>query len=185
MVCPEVQVINPKIGMEVRNVKKKLLPLLALVLALGLLIPMAIPVAAECPPPPECPPPHAGCTPGFWKNHTDLWTGYSTSQTLESVLDVPDVLGLDNYTLLEALSFGGGPGATGMARNLLRQAVAALLNAAHPLVNYPMTEGAVIGSVNYALASLNRGTMETLKDQLDAFNNLGCPIDAHGNLIDG
>lgn len=165
--------------------KKKLLPLLAVILALVLFIPMAIPVAAECPPPP-CPPPQTGCTPGFWKNHTDLWgpTGYSPSQTLESVFDVPDVLGLDNYTLLQALSFGGGPGAAGMAQNLLRQAVAALLNAAHPLVNYPMTVGAVIGSVNYVLATLNRGTMETLKNQLDSFNNLGCPIDAHGNLID-
>jgi hypothetical protein len=37
--------------------------------------------------------------------------------------------------------------------------------------------------VNAALAIGNRGAMENLKNELDADNNLGCGIDAHGNPI--
>ena len=122
--------------------------------------------------------PAQGCTPGFWKNHPNAWgpTGYSRNQTLESVFDVPNVFGLDNNTLLEALSFKGGSGNTAAARILLRSAVAALLNAAHPSINYPRTPAGVIADVNAALASNNRGTMIRLKDQLDRDNNAGCSI---------
>ncbi len=130
--------------------------------------------------------PGEGCTPGFWKNHTNIWppTGYSPGQTLESVFNVPDSLGIDNDTLMDALEYGGGPGTLGMAKNLLRQAVAALLNSAHPDINYSMSTSQVISQVNAALASGSRSTMETLKNKLDMFNSLGCPIDAHGNVID-
>jgi hypothetical protein len=119
-----------------------------------------------------------GCTPGFWKNHPNAWgpTGFSQSQTLESVFDVPNTFGLDNNTLLQALSFNGGAGNTAAARILLRSAVAALLNAAHPNIDYPRTPASVIADVNAALASNNRGTMIRLADRLDADNNLGCPI---------
>jgi hypothetical protein len=68
-----------------------------------------------------------------------------------------------------------------MARILLRSAVAALLNASHPDINYPMSEAEIIDAVNAALASMNRNTMEMLKNQLDMYNNAGCSIDAHGN----
>jgi hypothetical protein len=121
-----------------------------------------------------------GCTPGYWKvsQHFDSWvpTGYTTNQTLESVFDVPNVFGLDNNTLLQALSFKGGSGNTAAARILLRSAVAALLNAAHPSINYPRTPASVIADVNAALASNNRPTMIRLKNQLDRDNNAGCPI---------
>jgi hypothetical protein len=111
-----------------------------------------------------------GCTPGYWKNHQSAWTGYTTSQTLESVFDVPDSLNVDNMTLLEALSTGGG-GATA----LLRHAVAALLGAAHPSVDYPQTTAQIIASVNAALASGNDAAIESLKNQLDTWNNLHAP----------
>ena len=124
-----------------------------------------------------------GLTPGYWKNHTAQWSGYTTNQTLESVFDVPDHLGLDNKTLLEALNFGGGGGVQGAAQNLFRHAVAAILNAAHPLVEYAMTSSSIISGVNSALASNNPTTINSLKDQLDAFNNAGGGIDAHGNAI--
>jgi hypothetical protein len=124
-----------------------------------------------------------GLTPGYWKNHTDQWSGYTTTQTLESVFDVPDSLGLDNKTLLEALNFGGGGGVQGAAQNLFRHAVAAILNAGHPLVDYAMTTSSIISGVNSALASNNATTINSLKDQLDAFNNAGGGIDAHGNPI--
>ena len=61
-----------------------------------------------------------GKTPGFWKNNADKWDAaawprdasgtllYAPTATLESVFDVPDALGIDNATLLEALDFNGG-----------------------------------------------------------------------------
>jgi hypothetical protein len=123
-----------------------------------------------------------GLSPGFWKNHTNVWgpAGLSPSQTLESVFDVPDSLGLDNATLLDALNFGGGSGVAGAARTLLRQAVAAVLNARHPSVDYPRASSAVVSSVNAALAGGNRTTIQSLKDALDRDNNLEGGIDAHG-----
>jgi hypothetical protein len=119
-----------------------------------------------------------GCTPGYWKNHEDSWaaTGLSPSQTLESVFDVPDAFGVDNSTLLAALSFQGGPALADAARLLLHHAVAALLNASHPGVDYPRTPASVIADVNAALASGSRSTMLALKNQLDSDNNLGCPL---------
>jgi hypothetical protein len=89
---------------------------------------------------------------------------------------VPDAYGLDNATLLQALSFQGGSGTTAGARILLRVAVAALLNAAHPDVDYSLTTTDVINQVNAALASGSRSTMIQLKNQLDTYNNLGCPL---------
>jgi hypothetical protein len=124
------------------------------------------------------PVPFEGCTPGFWKNHLAAWaaTGYSPNQTLESVFDVPDAFGLDNNTLLQALSYQGGSDLTGAAKILLRAAVAALLNAADPNIDYPLTTSQVIAQVNAALASGSRSTMLALASTLDANNNLGCPI---------
>jgi hypothetical protein len=160
--------------------KRKIFIPVILILLVSLILTPAIPALA-------CG--EQGCTPGFWKNHTDLWTGYSPDQTLESVFDVPDSYGLDEYTLLEALSFGGGSGNLGMAKNLLRAAVAALLNASHPLIAYPVSETTVIlnmtdNSVTTNKLTLSREKMEQYKDIFDGWNNLGCPIDAHGNLID-
>jgi hypothetical protein len=124
-----------------------------------------------------------GLTPGFWKNHPELWQGYSPNQTLESVFNVPDALGLDNVTLLQALSFGGGTGVKGAAQNLFRHAVAAILNAAHIHVDYALTTSQIISQVNTALASNNASTINTLKDLLDKYNNAGGGIDAHGKPI--
>jgi hypothetical protein len=125
------------------------------------------------------PPGQEGCTPGFWKQpqHLDAWVTYSPGQTLESVFDVPDAFGLDNVTLLAALDFEGGPTTADAAEVLLRQAVAALLNAASPDVDYPLTEAQIIAAVNAALASGDRATILALAEQLDTFNNLFCPLD--------
>ena len=132
-----------------------------------------------------------GCTPGYWKENAIKWgavswgpTGYSPSQTLESVFDVPDSLGLDNRTLLQALGFKGGKGVMGGAQILLRSAVAALLNAAHPEIDYYMEDvGALIAAVNAALATGDRATMLALYEELDMHNNDGCTLDMHGNPI--
>jgi hypothetical protein len=121
-----------------------------------------------------------GCTPGFWKvpQHHDSWaaTGFTTGQSLESVFDIPDGLGLDDRTLLEALNFRGGSTTAGAAQILLRAAVAAALNAAHPDVDYEFTLADVIADVNAALASGDRATILALASELDAANNAGCSL---------
>jgi hypothetical protein len=83
---------------------------------------------------------------------------------------------LDDYTLLQALSFQGGSDTTAAARILLRAAVPALLNAASPEVDYALTTSQVILQVNTALASGNRSTILVLADTLDKYNNQGCPL---------
>ena len=124
-------------------------------------------------------PAYQGCTPGYWKNHSDSWppTGYSTGQTVVSVFgEASSYPALGTSTLIAALSFAGGPDLEGAAEILLRASVAALLNAAHPGVSYALPVGDVVASVNTALASGDRDTMLVLAAQLDAYNNQGCPL---------
>jgi protocatechuate 3,4-dioxygenase beta subunit len=117
-----------------------------------------------------------GCTPGYWKvpQHHDSWipTGYATTDSLTSVFGANAL----NGSLLDGLNFGGGSGVVGAKQILLRAAVAALLNASHPDVNYSLTKQEVINQVTTALNSGNRGTMLALASQLDTYNNLGCPL---------
>jgi len=134
-----------------------------------------------------------GCTPGYWKNNAVKWgssawipTGYNKTMLLGNVFTIPACVnhGTGNNTLLQALSYKGGSGVKGAAQILLRSAVAALLNAAHPDINYYMSDPQdVIDAVNAALASCNRTTMLALYAELDLHNNDGCVLDMHGNPI--
>jgi uncharacterized repeat protein (TIGR01451 family) len=129
---------------------------------------------AELPPPGD-----QGCTPGYWKNHTDSWppTGYSPSQAVQSVFSAASGYPAHgSASLLQALSFEGGSTLEGGVGNLLRAAVAGLLNTAHDGVSYPRTTSALVADVNAALASGNRDTMLALASQIDQDNNLGCPL---------
>jgi hypothetical protein len=111
-----------------------------------------------------------GCTPGYWKQsqHFDSWQVYSPNQTYASVFGVNT---FGSKTLLQVLSTGGGG-----ANALGRISVAALLNAVHTGVAYPLTSTQVINQTKAALQSGNRSTIESLKNQLDSFNNGGCPL---------
>jgi hypothetical protein len=122
-----------------------------------------------------------GCTPGYWKvpQHHDSWlpTGYSTDQLVPTVFAEGAAYSeVAVATLLEALSFNGGPDVEDAAKLLSHHAVAGMLNASHPGVNYPRTPADLIDDVNDALASGDRNTMLALKDAIDADNNLGCPL---------
>jgi hypothetical protein len=121
-----------------------------------------------------------GCTPGFWRNEP-TWTNtaYSPTDTIESAFTAVSTAfpALEGDTLLEALAYSGGPAAIDKASLLLRHAVAALLNASHPGVSYPMTVAEIQAAVNAALLTQDPATMEDLKDELEEFNELGCPID--------
>jgi hypothetical protein len=125
-----------------------------------------------------------GCTPGFWKNHSDCWECVSPHALVKHTFPVdaelpPELEELGDDTLMQALKYGGGKGLAGAGRNLLRQAVAALLNACDPDVAYPLSVDDVKELVRVYVETLDRGQMLELKDLFDRLNNLGCPIDAH------
>jgi hypothetical protein len=116
-----------------------------------------------------------GCSLGYWKNHTGMWQGYKPGEDYETVFGVQ--FGADplfTLTLLQALQQGGGGEAA-----LGRQAVAALLNAAHSGVNFtdgegePITELQVIALVQDAYVS---GEFGPVKDLLEAWNERYCPL---------
>ncbi|PVV85115.1 hypothetical protein [Dehalogenimonas alkenigignens] len=119
-----------------------------------------------------------GLSPGFWKTHPDAWTGtgYSTGDPLGGIFDLGDFGNLGDSTLLEALNFGGS-GEYGWAKTLLRQAVAALLNAAYFGVDYGMSEQNIIDEVNSALASGDSGDLQS---DLDDANNQGGEVEDPG-----
>jgi hypothetical protein len=112
-----------------------------------------------------------GCTPGYWKqsHHFDSWTApYDPTDGFNATFGIGDAWFSNDVTLLQALKLGGG-GVNALARH----AVAALLNAASGDVDYPMTTAQVIAAIQGIYPSTN---VETLKNQLDANNNLGCPL---------
>jgi hypothetical protein len=121
----------------------------------------------RCLPPP---PPFQGCTPGYWRQeqHFDSWvpTGYAPGDDFNAVFGVS--ASFDPHTLLDAVWLGGG-GENALARH----AVAALLNASHPDVNYFYSASDVVSMVQAAYAS---GDFETTKDLFDAANNAGCRL---------
>ncbi|WP_044337151.1 hypothetical protein [Rossellomorea aquimaris] len=108
-----------------------------------------------------------GCSDGFWKNHEDLWVGYSPDDIYDEVFGV-DFFGV--LTLAEVLNTGGG----GIVA-LGRQSVGALLNASSPDVNYPFTEDEVIALIQ-GVDPMDAMAVEELKDLFERFNTLGSPL---------
>jgi len=119
---------------------------------------------------------YTGCTPGFWKNHPELWNGvspdlpgitYKTTDTFNAVFGVTAAQSgfSDSKTLLYVLGTGGG-----CKEALGRHAVAALLNT--KANNYPLTTAQVLSQVKTALLTNNCTTIDALKNTLDAYNNL-------------
>jgi hypothetical protein len=123
-----------------------------------------------------------GCSPGYWKNHTNSWAGSGLlpGQTVASVFGNAAGTNVGNVSLVNALGLGGGSGADGGRQILARAAVAALINASHPDVFYPLSAAQVIAQVNAVIGGSNRNAMLALASTLDGLNNLGCPINAHG-----
>jgi hypothetical protein len=107
-----------------------------------------------------------GFTPGYWRNHMEDWppTGYSPDDLFSDVFGVGPSITLGAYKTGAIWAKGGGENA------LIRHATAALLNAAHPDADYPLSPTEVIDAVQAAYAS---GDFDTLKTELDGYNNLG------------
>jgi len=125
--------------------------------------------------------PSEGLTPGYWKNHTDDWVEYSPEQTLISVFPfLPDDFEQKDKTLLEALSFKGGKDLNAAIRLLMKQAVAALLNIAHPDITYEIDlnnpEWGLLYFTERVLTNYggtDREYILSFKDALDEWNNYG------------
>jgi len=120
-----------------------------------------------------------GCGHGYWKNHESEWepTGYAPEDLVGGIFTIPaDLDELADDTLADALAYAGGNGVIGAARILLRHAVAGLLNAAHPEVDYPRSVDEIVSAVNAALASGDRRTILACKEEVDQHNSRGCPL---------
>jgi len=117
-----------------------------------------------------------GCGHGYWKNHTGAWPAqFAANPSLGSVFTMGSAYAsITSSTLLQGMQFtGGGPTVVDKAKLLMLQAVAALLNATQPLVNYPLTPAEVLSQSNAALASQNGSQILTLKNTLESYNELG------------
>lgn len=114
----------------------------------------------------------AGCTPGYWKNHTDNWPVAVTMK----FANVPGFVFASAYEetrLIDALQGGGGSGDAGAIKILLRAAAAAYLNSlAFP--GQAMTQAAVFDWTNWAMSS-TREDMLYAAWWMDNNNNVGCP----------
>jgi hypothetical protein len=131
-----------------------------------------------------------GCTPGYWKTHTEDWleepgVPSATVNTLFANRFSDGTSGwLVGRTFGQTLQGGGGPGVQGAEKVLARAATAAYLNASHEDVGYPWRRAAVgvdgrpalVPTVVAALESGDRAKMLDLAAWLDADNNLGCPL---------
>jgi hypothetical protein len=120
--------------------------------------------------------PWEGHTPGYWKNHPEDWVGYIPSDLVVDVFSEAGLYVDPSDTLMDALNYPGGDTLEEKAQILLRAGTAALLNAAHPNVDYPISEAQVISDVNAALASGDTQTMLDLAKDLDEWNNLGADL---------
>ena len=106
-----------------------------------------------------------GCTPGFWKNHPDVWP-------IPLDTDFDGTFGRDAFdpdiTFDEAVDLRGG-----QLNALSRHAAAAYLNAVSPVVNYDMTADQVIAAFQ---AAFDSGDYNTTKNMFEALNEQGCPF---------
>jgi len=110
-----------------------------------------------------------GCSPGFWKQeqHFAEWPDpYLPDGSLEEALGEDVMEG--SPSLLEGLQDGGGS-----LTALIRQAVAALLNATHENVDYDYTVEQVLALVQ---AAFTTGEFEPVKEMFEAANEGECPL---------
>jgi hypothetical protein len=125
-----------------------------------------------------------GCTPGFWKQekHFDFWVGYSPGDKVVAVFIGAKGYVNDEDTLLDALSYQGGPGLEGAARIMLRAAVASLLNSAYDYENggvwgWELFPEQLVERINVVFSWTSREAMLNEAYYLDGYNNAGCPLE--------
>lgn len=133
-----------------------------------------------------------GCTPGYWKNHLDMWPApFRWDMTLGEAFDPAnewdDPLhpgrwvyweSFKGYTLLDALNFQGGPGAEGGIRILMRHAVAALLNSRHTGISRFVPDWVMINAVQKYVCRDEpyRPYLIQAAGIFADWNEMGCPL---------
>ena len=131
-----------------------------------------------------------GCTPGYWKNHTEAWQEATVNSLFTSKFDAVGEPAdgqsgwLVGKTFVQTLQAKGGPDLAGGEQILARAATAAWLNAANEGLGYPWrrsSEGldgrpALVPTVRAVLETGTRDDMISLSARLDADNNLGFPL---------
>jgi hypothetical protein len=124
----------------------------------------------------------AGCTPGFWKNHTKLWDGCGNNDVTTYVRTYSrfnQIMGVkacqswlpDCARLIDAVRLPGGH-----VWALDRHAAAALANADSNM-GYPYTVAQVIAMYRDAVgATPGPETVESAKNKFEQANQLGNPF---------
>ena len=111
-----------------------------------------------------------GCTPGYWRqdHHYPDWTSpYDPDDSFSDHFDDA----FPGMTMGDVVDENGG-----LLNQLGSHAVAALLNAANPEVSYDKTTQEIIDQFNAVYPGTNPD-YEALKDEFEALNELGCPLD--------
>jgi hypothetical protein len=127
-----------------------------------------------------------GCTPGYWRNHADRWTGVAATAGYDATFGISSIFGA-TFTLAQAVQAPGGGEAA-----LARHATAGLLNSYGGIPNadgttvaYPYTTELVISLVQGAYATADdpltledehAAAIEAVKNALAAANERGCPL---------
>lgn len=111
------------------------------------------------------------CTPGYWKNHPEMWP-VELDSTFSNVGLA--ATGYEDVELMVALNYGGGPGDEGAAKILLRTAAATYLN----LKMWGTPEEIELLSLNLSWSiPRGRSTMLHIAEIYDNLNNeLPCPF---------
>lgn len=105
-----------------------------------------------------------GCTPGFWKNHPEVWP-------IDTSILFDAIFGRDAHptlTMLEAMDLRGGG-----LNALSRHAAAAYLNAISPDVDFDLTAEQVIAMFQVAFDS---GNYSDARTEFESLNEQGCPF---------
>jgi hypothetical protein len=144
---------------------------------------------AAATPTPTPHPPHIGTTEGcpstFWRQpeHFDEWEEYQPGAVVGTVYKAATGR-LAGMTFAEALEQPAGTVEEDPVRTLVREAVTALLNAAHEELEYPYSRYAagaggrppLVETVDGVLAEADTEDVERLTADLVETNRLGCPL---------
>jgi hypothetical protein len=122
-----------------------------------------------------------GCSADIWSTlSADAWAlaGTRPEQRVRDVFrESAPFSSVAAAMLRTAVRFRSGPGLLGAVKELTRAGIAALLNAGHPRVEFPLTQTQVITKVDTALRSGDVATIFAAAHELDAANGASCPLD--------
>jgi hypothetical protein len=121
-----------------------------------------------------------GCSEAVWNGlSTDVWllAGARPDQRVRDTFRETTPYGAaGTATLRSALRFRSGSDLLGAVKGLVRAGTAALLNAGHPKIEYPLTQTQVITKVDTALRSRDPGAILAAARDLEEANGAACPL---------